>query len=110
MPDIYRIYHNYDRGDQSIYVASATDLTRAAVYCQFQAEEESESASVTNEGIALALVRFYGCTLAEKTDTAIELDMFFAREQLCVDYDAVMADQTLHRAGLLDMLRPHIHA
>lgn len=30
----YRIFHNYDRGDQSEYLASSIDPTRAAIYCQ----------------------------------------------------------------------------
>lgn len=104
----YRIYHFYDRGDQSVYVASPTDPTRAAVYCQFLAEDKiAESASVMNVGIAKALVQFYGCTSVEKTVTAIDIDLHFAREGHCRDYKQLMADQSLQRQGIIELLRPY---
>lgn len=106
----YRIFHNYDRGDQSVYVASLIDPTRAAIYCQFLAEDQlRESASVLNIGIAKALVQFYGCTPIEKTDSAIDLDLYFAREGLCGDYEQLMADQSLQREGIIDLIRPYTH-
>lgn len=105
----YRIFHNYDIGDQSIYVSSETDPTRAAVYCQFLAEEQlGDSVSVLNNGIYLALTQFYGCTKAEKSDSAIDLDLYWAREKMCGDHANLMADKTLHRDGIIDLIRPHI--
>lgn len=107
----YRIFHNYDRGDQSVYLASSTDPTRAAVYCQFLAEDQvGESASVLNSGIAKALIQFYGCTSTEKTESAIEIDLYYARERLCGDYDLLMADHSLQREGIIDLMRPHIES
>lgn len=107
----YRIFHNYDRGDQSVYLASSTDPTRAAVYCQFLAEDQvGESASILNSGIAKALIQFYGCTPTEKTESAIEIDLYYARERLCGDYDRLMADQSLQREGIIDLMRPHIES
>ncbi|MGV6474598.1 hypothetical protein [Azotobacter vinelandii] len=104
----YRIFHNYDRGDQSVYLESETDPTRAAVYCQFLAEDQiGDSASVLNAGIAKALVQFYGCTPVEKTDSAIDLDLYYAREGLCGDYEQLMADESLQRDGIIDLIRPH---
>lgn len=106
----YRIFHNYDRGDQSVYLASSNDPTRAAVYCQFLAEDQlDESVSVLNSGIAKALVQFYGCTPAEKTDSAIDIDLYFAREGLCGDYENLMADKSLQRDGIIDLIRPYAH-
>lgn len=107
----YRIFHNYDVGDQSFYLDSATDPTRAAVYCQFLAETQiADSASVLNAGIAKALVQFYGCTLVEKTESATDLDLYYAREGLCGEYDQLMADQSLLREGLIELLRPYTKA
>ncbi|HGY2296362.1 TPA: hypothetical protein ACNV18_000076 [Pseudomonas putida] len=104
----YRIFHNYDRGDQSEYLASSIDPTRAAIYCQFLAEDQlDESASVRNSGIAKALVQFYGCTPVEKTLSAIDIDLYFAREGLCGDYEQLMADQSLKREGIIDVIRPY---
>lgn len=105
---IYRIFHNYDLGDQSFYLESDTDPTRAAVYCQFLAEDQmGDSASVLNAGIAQALIQFYDCKPAEKTDSAINVDMYYAREGLCGDYKELMADESLHRDGIIEVIRPH---
>lgn len=104
----YRIFHNYDRGDQSEYLTSSTDPTRAAIYCQFLAEDQlDESASVRNSGIAKALVQFYGCTQVEKTLSAIDIDLYFARESLSGDYEQLMADQSLQREGIIELIRPY---
>lgn len=108
----YRIFHNYDQGDQSVYLSSSIDPTRAAIYCQFLAEDQlGESASVQNSGIAKALVQFYGCTPAEKTGSAVELDLYFAREAHCGKnkYEQLMADQSLYREGIIDVIRPYTH-
>lgn len=106
----YRIFHNYDRGDQSVYLVSSNDPTRAAIYCQFLAEDQlDESVSVLNSGIAKALVQFYGCTPVEKTDSAIDIDLYFAREALCGDYEQLMADKSLQREGIIDLIRPYTH-
>lgn len=106
----YRIFHNYDRGDQSVYLASPNDPTRAAIYCQFLAEDQlDESVSVLNIGIAKALVQFYDCTPVEKTDSAIDIDLYFAREGLCGDYEQLMADKSLQREGIIDLIRPYTH-
>jgi len=105
---IYRIFHKYDRGDQSVYLNSPSDPTRAAAYCQFLAEEHlGESVSVLNSGIALALIQHYGCSPADKTADAVELDLYLARERLCGVYKSLMADESLHREGIIDLIRPH---
>lgn len=62
-----------------------------------------------NSGIAKALVQFYGCTPVEKAEAAIELDLYFARERLCGNYDNLMADQSLQREGIIELIRPHTH-
>lgn len=109
MQQTYRIFHNYDIGDQSMYLASATDPTRAAVYCQFYAEDQlGDSASVLNAGVAKALIQFYGCVPADKTDSAIDLDLYFAREEMCGEYRELMADESLQREGLIELIRPHV--
>lgn len=104
----YRIFHHYDRGDQAVYLTSETDPTRAAVYCQFLTEDHlGESTSVLNIGIAKALIQFYGCHPAEKTESAIDVDLYFARAGLCGDYKDLMADKSLHREGIIEVIRPH---
>lgn len=110
-PKTYRIFHNYDQGDQSVYLSSLTDPTRAAIYCQFLAEDQlGESASVSNNGIAQALVQLYGCTPVEKTEDAIELDLYFARASLYGQgYEQLMADPSVQRRGVIDLIRPHTH-
>lgn len=105
---IYRIFHNYDRGDQSVYLASANDPTEAAVYCQLIAEEViGDSVSVLNSGIAQALIQLYGCTPAVKSKTAIDVDMYYARERLCGFWGRLKSDKSLHREGIIEILRPH---
>lgn len=106
---VYRIFHAYDLGDQSIYLASEADPTRAAVYCQFLAEEElGDAVSVLNPGIANALVQFYGCTPSEMAEEAVDVDLYFAREALCGEYEQLMADQSLHRDGIIELIRPYV--
>ncbi len=105
---IYRIFHNYDIGDQSFYLESDTEPTRAAVYCQFLAEDQiGDSVSVLNSGIAKALIQFYGCKPADKTNSAIDVDMYYARERMCGDYKQLMADESLQREGIIEVIRPH---
>lgn len=107
MPQTYRIHHFYDRFDQSVYLAADFDPSRAAVYCQFLAEEHlGESAIVLNRGIAKALIELYGCTPAAKVENAISLDLHFAREGMCKEYKQLMADTSLHREGIVDMIKP----
>lgn len=108
---VYRICHAYDATlEKPRFVLAAEDPTRAAVYCQFIAEEAlGAQVSVLNTGIANALVEFYGGEHAEPTQTAGKIDMFYERERLCGGgYEDLMADLSLRRAGLLEVLRPHV--
>jgi len=108
----YRIFHNYDQGDQSVFLSSSIDPTRAAIYCQFLAEAQlGDEVSVQTSGIGKALVQLYGCIPVEKTGSAVPLDLYFAREAHCGKnkYEQLMADKSLHREGIIDLIRPYTH-
>ena len=58
-PTVYKIHHNYDIGNSAVFITSETDPTRAAVYCQFMAEEWfGEGHALSNLAVANALVYF----------------------------------------------------
>ena len=82
---IYRIFHNYDIGDRSVFIESDTNPTDAAAYLQFKAEELSgdDGICLSNLAIAHGLVVLYGCTSGHNTDEAIPLDMYEVRESRC---------------------------
>ncbi|WP_218309716.1 hypothetical protein [Alteromonas antoniana] len=104
--ELYRITHHYDRGDQSVGVLSDIDPTPMAVYCQFMAEDwVDDCISLSNEVVAIALTRFYGCRLATKTVGGKELDMYFARESSCGEiYKDMMESGLFEREGLKEFI------
>lgn len=107
----FRIHHHYDRGDQSVTIQApqGLDTKRAAVYIQFLAEDLfGDEATVTNLGIAAALVSFYGCKHTSHNKYGEDLDMYFARERLCPKYKELLADSTLMREGLKEFLKDHV--
>lgn len=107
----FRIRHFYDRGDQGVTIEapSGLDTRRAAVYIQFQAENWfGDEATVTNLGIAAALVSFYGCQHASHSRYGEELDMYSEREKRCPKYDELIADASLARDGLKEFLTGHV--
>jgi len=109
----FRIHHHYDWGDQSVTIKAPKgfDTKRAAVYIQFQAENLfGDEATVTNLGIAAALVSFYGCKHAPHSRYGVDLDMYFEREKLCPKYKELMADASLMRDDLQDFLKEHLDA
>lgn len=99
---------NEEQQQQVEYVASETDPTRAAVYCQLLAEEMiDDSVHVLNNGIAETLVQFYGCEKAANSQDVIDVDMYAERERLCGSWGEMQADQSLHREGILEVVRPY---
>lgn len=109
----YFIHHHYDRGEQGVTVEApaSLDTKRAAVYIQFKAEDWfGDEATVTNLGIAAALVSFYGCKHVARNSFGEDLDMYFARERLCQEYKSLVADSELMREGLKDFLKDHLDA
>jgi hypothetical protein len=122
MPDIqsqqaiHVLTHKYQIGDQDIAVSAPADLDvpRICAFMQFQGEDWfGSSAVVLNEGIAKALVEFYGCRIVDMPRDRPRwpepggLDMYWVREDLCGDADEIQNDPSLHRDGLRALLQDH---
>lgn len=110
MKMIFKICHTFDGAEIPAYVSSESSPVREAVYTQFVAERHyGESAGVLNAGIALALVELYGCDAAEPSEDATELDMHVERGHMCgAGYHELMADSSLRRDGLAELVCEHI--
>lgn len=116
--EIFRITNNVSNGDQSVYLAHATnppiaDARRAAVYLQFRSEElYGEGAMLTNLGVAALLVQFYGFMPAARVANPVEIDLYDEREAMCEPglYEPLMADKSLWRKGLKEAMYPHVLA
>jgi hypothetical protein len=111
--NIFRIHHHYHMGDHGVKIQAPHDLDtkRVAVYIQFQAENWfGLEVTVTNTGIAAALVSFFGCKHVPYCQHAVDLDMYSAREKLCPKYNELMADASLMREGLNSFLKEHLDA
>jgi hypothetical protein len=107
----FRIHHHYHMGDQgaTIQAPHGLDTKRAAVYLQFQAETWfGDEVTLTNRGIAAALVSFYGCKQTAHSRYAEDLDMYSEREKLCPQYKELMADVSFMRDGLKAFLKDHL--
>lgn len=111
--EVICITHAYDIGDQREYVrrvSGEVDAKRAALFCQFSAEEWfGESTSLSNQCIASALVSFYGFVQTAPGESAKEIDMHFDREAACGnEYRALVSDEALHREGLRSFIEPYV--
>lgn len=107
----FRIHHHHHIGDQgaTIQAPHGLDTKRAAVYLQFQAETWfGDEVTLTNRGVAAALVSFYGCKQTPHSRHAEDLDMSTEREKLCSQYYELMADVSLMRDGLKEFLKDHL--
>lgn len=105
------IHHYYDIGDQRVAVQApyGSDPRRAAIYLQLKAEEWfGDSASVSNLGIAAALVAFYGCTHGVRSEHEEHIDMYTDRSAMLCDYANLISDPSLVREGLRDFLARHL--
>lgn len=105
------IHHYYDIGDQRVAVQApyGSDPRRAAIYLQLKAEEWfGDSASVSNLGIAAALVAFYGCTHGVRSEHEEHIDMYTDRSAMLCDYASLISDPSLVREGLRDFLARHL--
>lgn len=93
---IFCITHHYDVGDQNVYVRRITgdiDAKRAAIYCQFKAEEWlGEKKLLTNLGVAALLVTFYGYQHTSITDICTVIDMYIERELAMLFEDMALVD------------------
>lgn len=109
---VYRITHNYQIGNQDVFVESERDPTGAAIYCQFIAESVPEGRPekiVSNLGIASALVTFYECSHCAATEDAVTIDMHFDRSKRCGSWWSENEHNSpLARHGLAEYLQPHI--
>ena len=110
----YLIMNHYDVGDQgvSVMVPDNLDVKRAAIYIQLKAEEWfGDEETVSNLGIAAALVTFYGCTQARRNIQGNVIDMFHDREEMCRiawTSSSLKTDHSLHRDGLREFISAHI--
>jgi hypothetical protein len=108
---IYRITHHYDIGDQDVHVEHPTgevDGKRVALYCWFKAcEWFGMSVVVSNLGIATAMVSLYGFRHCAVHPFSTAVDLYHDAEGF-KSYDELMADPSLHRDGLRELLAPHV--
>lgn len=113
---VYRIFHAMDFGDFSVFVApknGAPDTRRAALYCQFKAEEWfGDEVMLSNLGVASLLVQFYDHEQAPRLrDLGPEwyIDLYGDREAACgEEWHELMADQVLARQGLKRAMHPFL--
>lgn len=115
--EIFCITHYYNIGDGRIFIwrkSGNISPVRAAVYCQFLAEDSyGVDVCVSNFGIAAALIVFYGFSdfpiINENYEKCTVIDMFGDRERLCGEqYTFIMNDKSFHRDGLKQFLEPFI--
>ena len=109
----YRIHHHYDIGNQDIYVQRITgsiDGKRAALYCEFQCEAWfGNDSMLSNLAVGALLCMFYGFRHMAVADSileaATEIDMFHDHQRMAgTDYLELLADTTLHRPGMQDVM------
>ena len=115
--EVFCIKHYYNIGDQRVFIKRKNgniSPVRAAVYCQFLAEQIfSEDACVSNFGIAAALIHFYGFRtfprVSENYEKCTIIEMYEARDCLCGHFHAeLMNDASLHRDGMKPFLEPFL--
>ena len=113
---VYRIFHAMDLGDFSVFVSpkdGAPDTRRAALYCQFKAEEWfGVEVMLSNLGIASLLVQFYDHQQAPRVQGLHPewfIDLYSDREAACgQEWRELMADQSLVRPGLKRAMHPFL--
>ena len=113
---VYRIFHAMDLGDFSVFVApkdGAPDTRRAALYCQFKAEEWfGDEVMLSNLGVASLLVQFYDHLPAPRLQSLRPewfIDLYGDREAACgEECHELMADQSLVRPGLKRAMHPFL--
>lgn len=113
---VYRIFHGLELGDFSVYVAplvGAPDTRRAALYCQFKAEEWfGVEVVLSNLGVASLLVQFYDHEQAPRLPelgSKYYIDLYGDREAACgQQWRELMADESLARPGLKRAIHPFL--
>lgn len=105
----YALVHAYDWGGTS-YIQGFSNPVRAATYCEFLAEKRyGEEKGVTTEGIASALIEFYGFGRAPARAGAVRIDLHYSRGSFCgAPYSELMGDSSLYRAGLVEYLEQYV--
>ena len=80
------------------------------MFCEYTAEERyGHEKQVSTEGIAAALMQFYGFGASPARAGAVEIEMHSGCARFCGDaYQGLMADVTLHRPGLAEFLLPYL--
>lgn len=119
---VYCLWHYYEFKVEKLEiclerVSGDVDPVRAAVYCQFKAEEWfAKDVSLQTFGIAAALIAFYGfkripyCWAAAKNDRRfVDIELYEERDALCDpdSYTELVNDPTLFREGLKEFLYPY---
>lgn len=106
----YRITHFYDRGLKPVFIQGFSNPLRAAVFCEYIAEQlYGDEKQVSTEGIAAALIQFYGFGASPARAGAVEIEMHSGCASFCGEaYQELMADVTLHRPGLVEFLLPFL--
>jgi hypothetical protein len=108
---IYRIFHSYDLGDQSVYIFQANsqvNAKEAALYLQFKAEEYFGSdAWLSNLGLAALMIQFYGFQQCALTNNCEQINMYSDRERACTSeiYQSLISKKELHRENIQHQLK-----
>lgn len=109
----YKIFDVHNIGHRGIYIDSDENPIEFAVYCQLFMEFMVENCvSVSNLGIASALVAFFGCEHGATCESAIPIEMYSERENHFGEWfieNVQSGDESkFFRKGLYDYLLLHI--
>lgn len=103
-PWVYKLFHCYDIGDQSVYFTYgkcsplAHDL---AVYIQFKCETLfDDSIALSNKTVADFLVAHGAIIIDKPSRTDLEIDMYFDREKRCGEWYLNNYDKFDERYGV----------
>ncbi|PSU44516.1 hypothetical protein C9J12_26975 [Photobacterium frigidiphilum] len=102
----YHIVHSMEPDSSECAISSAlwSSPLIPAVYCLFLAEE-SEGFHLSTQDIVTLLVRFYGFKRVPLDDTAIEIELYRARDEHCALAADILQQPLLHKEGLSRAIR-----
>jgi len=102
----YHIVHSMEPEMSECGVSSAlwSSPLIPALYCLFLAEE-SEGFHLSTQDIEALLVRFYDFKRVPLDDTAIEIELYRARDEHCALAADILQQPLLHKEGLIPAIR-----
>ena len=104
----YHLVHIMEPETSNIAVSTASSRWSSplipALYCVFLAEE-NERIHLSTQDIVALLVRFYGFKRVPLNDTAIEIELYTARDEHCAVAADILQQPLLKKEGLLQAIR-----